>query len=102
MYQKNLNDANNTNGNWNKSTREKDWMLILADWGIIKINSKLLLFSDHRTNKYLLELFGDISKDNQKEKRITNLETIQNKSQSRTSYIDKKNTLLPEKCAIDN
>ena len=102
MYQKNLNDANNTNGNWNKSTREKDWMLILADWGIIKINSKLLLFSDHRTNKYLPWFFGLISKDNEKEKRITNLETIQNKSQSRTCYIDKKNTLLTEKCAIDN
>ena len=77
-------------------------MLILADWGIIKINSKLLLFSDHRTNKYLPKLYGNISKDNEKEKRITNLETIQNKSQSRTCYIDKKTTLLPEKCAIDN
>ena len=102
MYQKNLNDANNTNGNWNKSTREKDWMLILADWGITKINSKLRLYSDHRTNKYLPSLSGDISKDNVKEKRITNLETIQNKSQLRTCYIDKKSTLLPEKCAIDN
>ena len=59
-------------------------MLILGDWGIIKINSKLLLFSDHRTNKYLLSLSGDISKDNKKEKRITNLETIENKRQSRT------------------
>ena len=77
-------------------------MLILADWGIIKINWKLLLFSDHRTNKYLPSLFGWISKANEKEKRITNLETIQNKSQSRTCYIDKKNTLLTEKCAIDN
>ena len=102
MYQKNLNDANNTNGNWNKSTREKDWMLILADWGIIKINSKLLLFSDHRTNKSLPGLFGNISKDNEKETRITNLETIQNKPQSGTCEIDKKSSLLTEKCAIDN
>ena len=102
MYQKNLNDANNTNGNWNKSTREKDWMLILADWGIIKINSKLLLFSDHRTNKYLPCLNGDISEDKEKEKRITNLETIQNKPQSGTCEIDKKINLLTEKCAIDN
>ena len=77
-------------------------MLILADWGIIKINSKLLLFSDHRTNKYLPLTFGFISKDNEKEKRIRNLETTQNKSQSRTCCIDKKNTLLTEKCAIDN
>ena len=69
---------------------------------MIKINSKLLLFSDHRTNKYLPLLFACISKDNEKEKRITNLETIQNKSQWRTCNIDKKNTLLTEKCAIDN
>ena len=77
-------------------------MLILAESGIIKINSKLLLFSDHRKNKYLPCLFGCISKDNEKETRITNLETIQNKHQSRTCYIDQKNTLLTEKCAIDN
>ena len=77
-------------------------MLILADWGIIKINSKLLLFSDHRTNKYLLSLSGEISKDNQKEKRITNLETIENKPQWGTCEIDKKISLLREKCAIEN
>ena len=59
-------------------------MLKLADSEIIQTNSKLLLFSDDRTNKYLPSISGDISKDNKKEKRITNLETIQNKSQSRT------------------
>ena len=59
-------------------------MLRLADSKIIQTNSKLLLFSDHRTNKYLLSLSVDISKDNEKEKRITNLETIENKPQSST------------------
>ena len=77
MYKKYLNDANIKNGNWNKSTREKDWMLRLAHLEIIQTNSKLLLFSDHRKNKYLRSLSGGISKDNEKEKKITNLETIE-------------------------
>ena len=44
---------------------------------IIQTNSKLLLFSDHRKNKYLRSLSGGISKDNEKEKKIKNLETIE-------------------------
>ena len=31
FYQSNLNDANIKIGNWKKSTRQKDWMLRLAD-----------------------------------------------------------------------
>ena len=66
MYWKHLNDANIKNGNWNKSTREKDGMLWLADCEIIKTNSKLLLFSDNRINKYLPSICRRRSKDNQK------------------------------------
>ena len=59
-------------------------MLRLAHLEIIQTNSKVGLFLDHRKNKYLLSLSGDICKDKEKEKRVTNLETIENKSQSRT------------------
>ena len=41
-------------------------MLRLGDEEIIKINSKLFLISDNRTNKYLPSLCCRISKDNQK------------------------------------
>ena len=38
----------------------------LGDYEIIKINVKLLLFSDNRTNKYLPSFRRRNSKDNQK------------------------------------
>ena len=66
MYQSNLNDENIKIGNWKKSTRQKDWMLRLADYEIIKINSKLLLSSDNKTNKDLPSRSRKYTKKNQK------------------------------------
>ena len=84
MHYAKLSDENIKNGNWNKSNREKDWMLWLGGYEIIKIISKLLLFSNTKQTNiyppmvmYLLKIT--------KKKRITNLKTIDNNLRSRTS-----------------
>ena len=54
MYWKYLNDANIKNGNWNKSTREKDWMLRLALRKLLKKIETYFYFQIiERANIYL-------------------------------------------------